>query len=554
VKFRAQIAIAAILGLGVYFAPLLAQQQPAAKQAPANAIARAAAAPAKAKVDWTSTTTKKFAAQIGKWVHFQHRSTLRLLAGQPKFSIKGKALPPVTLPVDWTGKGAMPAPMDGNDQLGDCMYAMALHTDNAWTYGNGKSGWTESTFDAQMIVQDYEQLSGGDNGLDEGMLLGSTSTAGSWMAGLCGDPKAIVVAYADVDPTDTATLQFAIDRGFFVQFMWSVPDDFITNYQGNGQIFDQPGNPDPANGHGTPFLGLDGSGRYALYTWGSYCMVSQAFVNSVQPSAFVVFSPRQFGADGYDAKGVHIVTRAADWQTATGTAIPASIINAFPPPSGPNSITLSPATLTAGTIGSPYSVTIAASGGTAPYTFATTGTLNPGLSFSAGTISGTPTTAGIANFTVTATDAKGATGSQAYSLTVGITPPVSGAFLVDLTLSDPNGVAPLFKIKGSVTPPAGFNPTPAAGFNIAVILDIVQLMNDLRSKAPAAIITADLAQLAKDLGISVEELVKALQAKGVSLTQVENTPPGDFTVQQVIGACSDAAGRPQRRVVVYRSR
>ncbi|MFN7976184.1 MAG: putative Ig domain-containing protein, partial [Acidobacteriota bacterium] len=81
-------------------------------------------------------------------------------------------------------------------------------------------------------------------------------------------------------------------------------------------------------------------------------------------------------------------------------------------------ITVNPASLPNGTVGVPYSQTVTASGGTAPYTFAVTaGALPTGLALNAGTgvISGTPTTPGAYNFTITATDANSCTGSQAYT-------------------------------------------------------------------------------------------------------------------------------------------
>jgi uncharacterized delta-60 repeat protein len=83
-------------------------------------------------------------------------------------------------------------------------------------------------------------------------------------------------------------------------------------------------------------------------------------------------------------------------------------------------ITLSPATATGGTVGTAYSQTFTASGGTAPYTFAvSTGTLPAGLTLSAaGVLSGTPTTAAGSTFTVQATATGGCTGTQSYTLTV----------------------------------------------------------------------------------------------------------------------------------------
>ncbi|MCA1713630.1 MAG: autotransporter domain-containing protein, partial [Gammaproteobacteria bacterium] len=83
-------------------------------------------------------------------------------------------------------------------------------------------------------------------------------------------------------------------------------------------------------------------------------------------------------------------------------------------------IVLAPPTLPGGTAGTAYNQTITASGGTAPYTFAVTaGSLPAGLSLSAsGVLSGTPTAAGTFNFTVTATDANGFTGTQGYAITI----------------------------------------------------------------------------------------------------------------------------------------
>ncbi|MEW6363768.1 MAG: putative Ig domain-containing protein [Acidobacteriota bacterium] len=83
-------------------------------------------------------------------------------------------------------------------------------------------------------------------------------------------------------------------------------------------------------------------------------------------------------------------------------------------------ITLSPPSMPGGTVGTFYSQTVTAGGGTAPYGYQrTSGTLPNGLNISSGgVISGTPTTAGTFNFTVTATDAAFCTGSRAYSIEV----------------------------------------------------------------------------------------------------------------------------------------
>lgn len=87
-------------------------------------------------------------------------------------------------------------------------------------------------------------------------------------------------------------------------------------------------------------------------------------------------------------------------------------------PAPPTITTTSP--LPSGTTGTAYSQTLAASGGATPYTWAlASGSLPAGLSLSsAGVISGTPTTATTASFTVRVTGNDTLTSTQAFSLTI----------------------------------------------------------------------------------------------------------------------------------------
>lgn len=91
------------------------------------------------------------------------------------------------------------------------------------------------------------------------------------------------------------------------------------------------------------------------------------------------------------------------------------------PPAPTVTVTIAPTTLLNGVVNDAgYNAPLAASGGTAPYTYAVSaGSLPDGLTLSTdGVISGTPSTAGTDSFTVTATDSTGATGPQDYSLQI----------------------------------------------------------------------------------------------------------------------------------------
>ncbi|UFS69545.1 Ig domain-containing protein [Geomonas sp. RF6] len=71
-----------------------------------------------------------------------------------------------------------------------------------------------------------------------------------------------------------------------------------------------------------------------------------------------------------------------------------------------SSVSISTKSLAAGTVGTPYSQSLVATGGTSPYTWTvSSGDIPAGLSLStAGVISGTPTTAGTSTFTVQLSD------------------------------------------------------------------------------------------------------------------------------------------------------
>lgn len=142
-------------------------------------------------------------------------------------------------------------------------------------------------------------------------------------------------------------------------------------------------------------------------------------------------------------------------------------------------LTLTPATLPAGTAGTAYSQVLTISGGIAPYTTTLTGTLPTGLTFNAGTrtFSGTPTQSGTFNLSVTVTDSTGGTAATVtnnYTLTIAVPTltltPAAGALpggtagtAYTQTFTASNGIAPYTYAVSAGALPAGLTLNTATG-------------------------------------------------------------------------------------------
>ncbi|HEY0520336.1 MAG TPA: putative Ig domain-containing protein, partial [Ilumatobacteraceae bacterium] len=165
------------------------------------------------------------------------------------------------------------------------------------------------------------------------------------------------------------------------------------------------------------------TGGTAPYTWSATGLpaglaISAGGVISGTPTAAGTYA---FLATAFDA------TKAAASADVTVTIVAALAIST---PSLPN-----------GQVGVAYATTtLAATGGTPPYTWAASG-LPPGLALNGSTIAGTPTVPGTYNVVVTATDSSAASVQATYSVTISLptcavtAPPWKGQYYPTTTLS-----------------------------------------------------------------------------------------------------------------------
>ena len=202
------------------------------------------------------------------------------------------------------------------------------------------------------------------------------------------------------------------------------------------------------------------SGGSAPYTF--------AVTTGAVPAGMTLSSGGVLNGTPTTATSYTFIVTATDSLSATGTQSYTILINP--------AVTVAPASLPNWTISkSGYTQTITGGNGTGAKTLAVTaGAVPTGMTFTpvTGVLNGIPTATGTFNFTITATDTVGATGSQAYTVVINAAVTVAPATLPDwtanksgytqtITSSNGTGAKTLAVTAGAV--PTGMTFTPGTG-------------------------------------------------------------------------------------------
>ncbi len=163
---------------------------------------------------------------------------------------------------------------------------------------------------------------------------------------------------------------------------------------------------------------LSVTGGTAPYTWSIASGQLPAGLSLAPNTGVISGTPTASGSYSF---GVSVVDSSSSAQSATAT-VPLTVAAA---PATPTALTINSTSLPSGTIGSGYSSSLQASGGTAPYTWSfISGNLPAGLSLntSTGLISGTPTASGTATFTAAVADAGSPAQTKSVTLSLVVAP------------------------------------------------------------------------------------------------------------------------------------
>ena len=216
----------------------------------------------------------------------------------------GRALAPIT---DWG--------MDGNDSVGDCVFAGAAHLEQLWSTIAGKLNVPTTP----QVLAEYSKLTGYDPvdpSTDNGAVESDTWSA--WKTnGLFGKN---ILGFVGVNPSSKSQLGDAI--WFFggsllgLNLPASAQDQDVWDVPAGGPAGD--GEPNSWGGHCTLLINRDDRG-VTMVTWGALKLATWGFMAAYCSEAYALLSPDWLDASGKTPGGVPLASMIADLGRITGS-------------------------------------------------------------------------------------------------------------------------------------------------------------------------------------------------------------------------------------------
>jgi hypothetical protein len=220
---------------------------------------------------------------------------------------------PVPAVVDWLSQ-VTDWPVYGNDQYGDCVWAMIGHQIEAWTrYASGTA--VEVTVD--QLLAGYTAVTGfnpNDPSTDQGTVIADALEY--WRTtGIAGHH---ILAYAQVK--DPAKIQAAMNAFGSLAIGISFPSSAMDQFNA--------GEPwtvvaaSPIDGGHAVHAGYDDIGTFRVVTWGKVQDGDTAWWAQYVDEVWVVVTREWLDATGHAPSGVDLAGLAADFTALTGEPAP----------------------------------------------------------------------------------------------------------------------------------------------------------------------------------------------------------------------------------------
>jgi hypothetical protein len=252
---------------------------------------------------------------------------------KPRLKLKryltGAGLTPAPAAVNWDTAVAS-FPMYGNDQYGDCVWAMIGHAIQVFT----ANASTEVDVTDADVLKGYSDVTGfnpDDPSTDQGTVI--QDALDYWRKTGVGGHK--ILAFAQVDHTDEAEMQQAAALFGAVLFGMNFPAVAMTQFNA-GKPWDVVRSDGGIEG-GHAILGARydaAEGQWYIITWAKEQPVTFAFIKKYFEEAWVVATSEWVKATGQTPSGLDLATLGADFTALTGSPNPFPS-NPPPPPQPP---------------------------------------------------------------------------------------------------------------------------------------------------------------------------------------------------------------------------